>query len=224
MMQIKKKQVLIKSSCYCGCVDQNEFIQRFMLIKNRIKNFYSRRDLAFLMGRTPYFINDYEEFSITTKLNLQDLDLLSSIFRIIDFNSVVFDTKVQKVDVSREKRMVRVLSQEFEDQILYTFYHPWTLYGSPVNLKIIEPKFNLSLPSQEQIEKVKQVVLDLIASGYFIVPRSPLEIYLSVSQILKYHIDAWAPVILNDIMYIFIRENIIYAKITQDRFNFLIKH
>jgi len=200
-----KPTICLRTKSYSGYIDLHDFIERVLFIKKRISNSLTREELAFLMGRTPYFINDYEEMTNTIKLDLIDMDLLSLTLKRKFNGGISFDKKDGLHDISHEKRMVRVTRYEYGDKIEYIFNHRWLEDGESKPLKLIEPVFHLSDEEGEQVMFITIELTKLFEKGYFNTKRSPFEIYQCVWTAYKYRSSAWSVLHLKNLIYELIR-------------------
>ena len=123
---------------YSGSLNQSEFVERYFIIKSRIKQGFTREELAFLLGRTPYFMTDYEELS-PIELELADFDIINSVLRGCNHEALNFDSKDGIYDISNEKRLVRVIKTAYADHITYEFHHHWKISGEIKPLRVVEP-------------------------------------------------------------------------------------
>ncbi|RAJ31737.1 hypothetical protein [Pedobacter cryoconitis] len=220
----KDLSICLKKKSYCGYLDQNEFTQRYLLIKNRVNNSLTREELAFLLGRTPYFIIDYEELSLAAKLDLVDVDLLCLILIRDRFESLTLDKKDGQHDISHEKRMVRVTMHEYREKLVYQFNHRWNVNGENKPLKITEPIFQTSTLGDEPIKLINVEITKLLSEGYFNTKRSPLEIREVVWRAYKYKSSAWSIIFLKNIIYEFIRDNKLVMGYDKGHFTYQIKN
>jgi len=216
--------ICLSKNCYCGYLDQTEFAQRYLFIKNRINNSMTREELAFLLGRTPYFVIDYEELSASSKLDLFDIDLLCLVMTRSKYESLSFDKKDGKYDISHEKKMVRVTRTEYQEKINYEFNHRWYVDGENKTLKLTEPIFQTSSFTDEAIRFINDELTRLISEGYFNVKRSPLEIRDRVWASHKYKSSAWSIVFLKNIIYEFIRDDKLMMAYNKNHFCYHIKN
>ncbi|RLJ77373.1 hypothetical protein [Pedobacter alluvionis] len=200
-----KPSICLRTKCYSGYLDQHDFIERYLFIKRRISNSLTREELAFLLGRTPYFTNDYEEMSNTTKLDLIDMDLLNLTLKRNFIGGLSFEKNVGRHDISHEKRMVRITRYEYADKLEYVFNHRWVEYGANKPLKLIEPVFQPANDGGEQVRLITNELTKLLAERYFNTKRSPLDIYLMVWTAHKYRSSAWSIMHLKNIIYELIR-------------------
>ncbi|MBB6240032.1 transcriptional regulator with XRE-family HTH domain [Pedobacter sp. AK013] len=200
-----KPRICLRTSSYSGYIDQHDFIERVLFIKKRISNSLTREELAFLMGRTPYFINDYEEMTNTIKLDLIDMDLLSLTLKRNFNGGISFDKKDGLHDISHEKRMVRVTKYEYPDKLEYVFNHRWVEYGKNKPLKLIEPAFQPPNDGGEQVRLITNELTKLLSGSYFKTKRSPFEIYQYVWTAHKYRSSAWSILHLKNLIYELIR-------------------
>lgn len=207
MFKLENGQPLcINRVCYSGYLDQSEFAQRYLFIKNRVNNSLTREELAFLLGRSPYFITDFEELLASAKLDLVDIDLLPQFLTRNKYETLIFDKKDGQFDISSEKRMVRVTRFEYLDNIQYDFKHKWYVNGENEVLKIKEPKFQTYALEDESKKLIRAELAKLIASGYFNIKRSPIEIREQIWQSYKHRSNAWCVSILKNIIYDLIRD------------------
>lgn len=213
----------LTSRSYCGYLDQNEFTQRYLFIKNRINNSLNREELAFLLGRTPYFTIDYEELSLATKLDLVDADHLCLILTRNKYEPLTFDKKDGQYDISYEKRMVRVARHEYNEKIEYEFNHCWKVNGEKRLLKITEPKFKIDTLGNEPLKLINLELTRLMIEGFFNVNRSPIEIRDRVWGAYRFKSGSWSIVFLRDIIYEFIRDNKLVMAYNKGHFNFHLK-
>ncbi len=193
---------------YCGYLNQSEFAERYLFIENRIIQGISREELAFLLGRVPYFITDYEELS-TSKLELADIDLIKKVFERHQYKILNFDSKDGKYDISNERRQVRVVRRKYNQNIVYEFYHPWKIDGEYKPFKIIEPL--IDAVNEEGVALITTELNKLIAQGYFKCRRSPLEIRDQIWAAYRYKSGAWSVISLKDIIYQSIRAGSLIA-------------
>lgn len=212
----------VKTRCYTGKLDQNEFVMRYIQTKKRIDNCFTRDELAFLLGKPPYFVIDYEELSPQAKPSIADIDLLNNILNRSELIILQFDTTIHRVNISNEKRVVRVVRKDYPDKIEYHFSHPWTYKGLREPLLIVEPICVGN--SQRQAESfIKRKVLKLITTGYFNYGRLPNELYNDLWEIFKFRSDAWSPIVLKNAVYYFIRENKLTVESSSGRFTYFTK-
>ncbi|TCC95025.1 hypothetical protein [Pedobacter hiemivivus] len=196
----------INTKTYSGYLDQHDFIARYLFIRNRINNSFTRDELAFLLGKTPYFIIDYEELSGSTKLGLSELDILCRILKRGSYETLVLDRTFGKIDISYEKRMIRVIQKEYTQKLVYEFIHPWTSGGTSKSLKAEEPKYDFTDVERESKKLIKNEIARLIDAGFFTEKKTPLEIYERIWSTFRYCSDAWSAIFIKDIVYHFIRE------------------
>ena len=197
----------IKTKTYSGYIDQNEFVARYVFIKNRINNSFTREELAFLLGKTPYYVIDYEELSVGIKLSLLETDNLCKILKRGSYETLKLDKTFGKIDISFEKRMVRIIQKEYAQKFVYEFIHPWTSGGTCQPLKVVEPKYDLTAVERESRKLIRDELTRLIEAGFFTNKKTPLEIYERIWSTFKYCSNAWSAVFVKDIIYHFIREN-----------------
>lgn len=217
-----KSEFCLKTKSYCGYIDQNEFIQRYFFIRKRIDNSLTRNELAFLLGRTPFFMIDYEELTATTKFDLTDIDLLSLILKNGKSEILQFDKKNGQADISREKRLVRVIQREYERRIEYNFVHPWTTYGENEPLFAKEPIYT-SCPKEEQIKLIEAEVLKFLLEGFFDRQRSACEIHERIWHTYKYKSNAWSVLHLKDVIYQYISMGKLVARYSNNHFMYHLK-
>jgi hypothetical protein len=199
--------ICLNRKSYSGYVDQNEFTQRYLFIKNRVNNSLTREELAFLLGRTPYFVTDYEELSTAVNLDLLDIDLLCQLMTRNKFEILNFDKKDGQYDISHDKKMVRVTRYNYLERIEYKFTHRWTILGENKPLRITEPIFKCIEYDDDPTTLIKVELTRLIAGGYFNPGRSPLEIRDYVWNAYKYKSSSWSAELLKNVVYEFIRDN-----------------
>lgn len=202
-MENLKYQKLVRS--YCAYLNQSEFAERYLFIKSRITNGMTREELAFLLGRVPYFIIDYEELS-AIKLDLPDIDFMNIILKVHYREALNFDTKEGVYDISNEKRLVRVIKSEYSESIMYEFHHHWKINGKNKLLKIIEPVIYTDGLEMETTELIVAELTKLMELGYFKIKRSPLEIRNHIWKKYRYKSSAWSITLLKNIIYEWIRQ------------------
>lgn len=213
----------LRTKSYCGYLDQNEFSVRYHFIKNRISNSFTREELAFLLGRTPYFVIDYEELSTNTKLNISDSDFLCQILKRGNYETLKLDKTCGKTDISYEKRMVRVIQREYSQKFVYEFVHPWTTGGICEPLKAVEPKYDTVAIEKESRLLVNDEIIRLIKTGYFNSKKSPFLIYEKIWNTYKYDSTAWSVTVLKELIYGFIRQDELLAEQINGHFTYKLK-
>lgn len=158
-------------------LNQHEFTTRYIFILQRIANGFSREDMAFLFGRTSYHVIDYEEFSVHVKMDYQDHEGMAALFKGRMPVSPAFNTKVNKLDISNEKRMIRGSFIETAKERHYHFIHPWTIKGINAPITIVEP---IQIDTSRDAEILNELTAELdrlIGFGYFNSKISAIGIY-----------------------------------------------
>lgn len=216
-MENLKHQKLVRS--YCAYLNQSEFTERYLFIKRRVAHGITREEFAFLLGRVPFFIIDYEELA-TIKFDLVDVDLMKIILKSYQDYDLSLDRRDGIYDISNEKRLVRVVRSEYIENIVYEFHHPWKINGENKLLKIIEP---VVYPDRTGLETevVKLIVAKLtklMELGYFKTKRSPLEIRDCIWEAYKYKFNAWPVILLKNIIYEWIRQSKLTVRLNNDHF------
>lgn len=123
---------------FSGMLNQHEFKERYIFMMQRIANGFSREDLAFLLGRSSYHVIDFEEFSDKIKMNYEDYEAMATLFRTSPPPSPAFNAKVNNLDISAEKRMIRGTYRETNKERHHQFIHPWTIKGVNTPITITE--------------------------------------------------------------------------------------
>lgn len=218
------KKLCINTKTYSGYLDQNEFVTRYLFIKNRINNSFTREELAFLLGKTPYFVIDYEELSGSIKLGIPELDILCRLLKRGTNETLILDKTFGKIDISHEKRMVRVIQKEYPMKFVYNFIHPWTSGGVSPPLLCEEPKYDISGVENDSKEIINEALLALKKQGFFETMRTASEIYERIWSVNKYRSNAWSAVFLKDLLYLSVRKNELFAKQLNGQFIFQIRN
>jgi len=204
---------------YSGIINQEEFKRRWALIKARILSGYSQEDLAFLLGKPPYFIRDYEDLNASSKLALEDLEILSVVLKNLYPEILPFD---RDETGENEKRLVRGAAREIAGICYYTFTHPWTIDGK--NIKIVTEEKVLCVGVNTLMEinnNIYESLLNLIAEGCFNNWCRPLELFQLVNKQLNTRKASIRPSYLIPAIYKLIAEK--KLKMTSDRFRFCYK-
>lgn len=216
MGSLNKKPLVLS---YCGYLNQNEFAERYLFIQRRIAHAMTREELAFLLGRVPYLIIDYEELS-AIKFDITDLDLMGLVLKGRQQQVLSFDKKDGVYDISHEKRMVRVVKSEYPENIVYEFYHHWKIGGHHKPLKIVEPVIRADDFETEAINLITAELTKLMGLGYFAIRRSPLEIRDHIWATYRFKSNAWSIVFLKNIIYEWIRDGLLSVANDKGRFSY----
>lgn len=204
---------------YSGSLNQSEFVERYFIIKSRIKQGFTREELAFLLGRTPYFMTDYEELS-PIKLELADFDIINSVLRGCNHEALNFDSKDGIYDISNEKRLVRVIKTAYADHITYEFHHHWKISGEIKPLRVVEPVICTAGVALKAMRLITDEIKNLLQLGYFKSSRSPLEIQKYIWHQYKYDANAWSVTFLKNIIYHFVKEGQLAVDCNKGRFTY----
>jgi len=152
---------------FSGMLNQHEFKERFIFIMQRIENGLSKEDIAFLLGRTSYHVIDYESFSDQVKMDYEDHEVMAELFKTPLPAAPAFNSKVNKVDISMEKRMIRGSCIQTDKELHYQFIHPWTIKGINEPLTILKPIQSYARNDVEVSHELRMEFARLIDFGYF---------------------------------------------------------
>lgn len=194
-----------KITTFSGMLNQHEFKERYVFIVQRKANDLSREDVAFLQGRSPYDIIDYEELSNQIKMDYKDQEVMAAIFKTLTPKPPAFDYMIDKQNISHEKRMIRGTYTTSEKGCLYQFNHPWTIkrINKPI---LIDFKISRDSKYDEEIKLLLKSQLNmLIRLDYFENKHSPIKIYNKIYSDIQIK---WRPLftpLLKQVVYDFIR-------------------
>lgn len=200
---------------FSGLVNQHEFLQRIQFMKSRILNGYTTEQVAFLLGRTPYFIRDFEELN-PVKLDGEDIINYTYLFTESLMDEDSFDRKKNDIDISYEKRMVRGIRISSNTEIKYEFVHPWTNNGICKPLKLSE---ELIISQSNLDTKLSTILTSLVLGGYFSNLRSPMEIFMKLENLTEPVSSLILP--LRSAIYRFIHTNALLVKVYHEKFYFI---
>lgn len=121
-----------------GMLNQHEFIERYVFTKQRVMNGFTRPDLAFLLGRSSNDVTDYEHFGAHVKMSYQDHEVMATVFKKRAMYARIFQARVNDIDISNDKRMIRGTVLETDAKRSYDFIHPWKIKGENKPITIVE--------------------------------------------------------------------------------------
>lgn len=152
---------------FSGMLNQHEFKERYIFIIQRIENGFSKEDIAFLLGRSSYHVIDYESFSDQVKMDYEDHEVMAELFKTPLPPTPAFNSKVNKVDISVEKRMIRGTCIQTDRELYYQFIHPWTIKGINEPLTIHRPIRSNTRNNEELSHELRMELARLTDFGYF---------------------------------------------------------
>lgn len=207
---------------YSGLINQEEFKRRYAFIKARINSGYSQEDVAFLLGKPPYFIKDYEELNGASKLILEDLAILSIILTNLYPEIIPFDPDETG---ENEKRVVRGVYKEVSGVAHYTFTHPWTVAGVNAKITVAEKLFCPDDTEKAQmVRSIYQRLTQLIEEGCLNAKCPPLFIYQEVKKQISSKKGALKPSLLIPAIYSLIAEKRIKMLSDRSRLSYQAAH
>jgi len=162
---------------FSGLLNQHELSQRLQFIRHRIANGYTTDEVAFLLGRTPHYLKDYEELG-PIKLDGEDTINYTYLFTEPLCHTDRFDTKNNSIDISYEKRMLRGQKIWSAIDIRHEYVHPWTWKGLCKAIVLTEPV--KPAYSNFEVDEMEDILSFLSKGNYFEVLSSPIEIYKKV--------------------------------------------
>lgn len=189
---------------FSGMLNQHEFTERYLFTLRRIANGFSRRDLAFLLGRATDDLTDYEQLAAHVKMNYNDHETMASVFKRTSLASPIFYTKANETDISNERRMIRGIIMETEDRRYLDFVHPWKIRGDQKDLTITE---SLSRDDSQDLqinEYLYKQLLVLKNSGCFDPGCTALLLYQQINSVID---KKWKPLFLSNL------RNMVFAQI-----------
>ncbi|MBE9600325.1 hypothetical protein [Pedobacter sp. MC2016-24] len=192
-----------------GMLNQHEFIERYIFTMQRVINGFSRHEMSFLFGKTTYEINDYEHLSEHVKLSYQDYELMALVFEHVPPSVPVFQTRIDNIDVSAERRMIRGTVSETESERHFQFVHPWKIKGEDVQITITEDLYRNAEQDLQINEFVYEFLLDLKKTGCFDRGCTALFLYQKLNLIIA---EEWKPRFLTNL------RDLVYAHIYSNEF------
>ncbi|WP_316835659.1 hypothetical protein [Pedobacter nutrimenti] len=197
---------------FSGMLNQHEFKERYIFIMQRIENDLSKEDIAFLLGRTSYHVIDYESFSDQVKMDYEDHEVMAELFKTPFPATPAFNSKVNKVDISMEKRLIRGTCIQTDRELHYHFIHPWTIKGINEPLTILKPIQSKTRKDEELSHELRIELARLTDFGYFNNKSPAITIY----RHMQIHvIPDWQPLLvpaLRQVVFEFIRSEKLQLK------------
>jgi len=176
-----------------GMLNQHEFIERYVFIKQRVTNGFTRSELAFLLGRSPNDVADYEHFDAHVKMNYQDHEVMAAFFKKRATAAPIFQARVNDIDISSDKRMIRGTVVETDAQRIYDFIHPWKIKGENKPITIVE-ELGHDMTQDVLIRAfVEEHMAQLKAQGCFERGCTALYLYQQLAGLIC---KAWQPLFL----------------------------
>lgn len=192
-----------------GMLNQHEFKERYIFTMQRIINGFSRHEMAFLLGRTNYDINDYEHLHEHVKMSYKDYEIMALVFKNRPPSVPVFQTRADNIDISTERRMIRGTVWETERERQFHFVHPWKMKGESTKIIITE---DLSRNAEQDLEINRFVYEHLVIlkkTGCFDRGCTALFLYQQLITIIA---KAWKPLFVTNL------RNLIYAGVYSQEF------
>lgn len=176
-----------------GMLNQHEFIERYVFTKQRVMNGFTRPDLAFLLGRSPNDVADYEHFGAHIKMNYQDHEVMAAVFKKLAPAAPIFQARVNDIDISNDKRMIRGTVVETDAQRSFDFMHPWKIKGEDKPITIIEDLGRDTTQDTLIRAFVDEHLAQLKAQGCFERGCTALYLYQQLTGLIC---KAWQPLFL----------------------------
>ncbi|MEJ2884373.1 hypothetical protein [Pedobacter sp. GR22-6] len=176
-----------------GMLNQHEFIERYVFTKQRVMNGFTRPDLAFLLGRIPNDVADYEHFGAHVKMSYQDHEVMAAVFKKLAPTTPIFQARANDIDISNDKRMIRGTVLETDAQRVYDFIHPWKIKGEDKPITIVE-ELDRDMTQDAMIRAfVEEHLAQLKAQGCFEHGCTALFLYQQLSGLIC---KSWQPLFL----------------------------
>lgn len=164
--------------CFGGCVSKSEFQRRIEFIRKRIALGYSQEEIAFLIGRYPRLIRDYEEMAARVRPGGADIAVLSEVMG--EDVSALFPPEGD--DVLRWK----VSGTRIERKIVTYYEMTLETHEKPTpKFKAKERPLKVFDDRDEHSHVLGEIVLQRMLDGnYFLSSKSALEILSSFHKAL----------------------------------------
>ena len=186
---------------YAGMLDQSGFKQWYTYQKLRAHYQYTPGEVSFLIGKPPFYFEDYTMLSSGAKLTLEDIHVLADLFRgpwpqQLDFH------KDEDFGVF-EKRIIRVTQTEGDQKIQSRITIPWVLKRKEKHndLTLSEEKRLVTTEEANEIRRqIEKALNALIRHRFFCSGRPPLAVYHEMEERCQ-----WSPYLrsayVKDVLY-----------------------
>lgn len=177
-----------KVTSYAGLLDQSGFKEWYKYLKLRTMHRYDAEEVSFLMGKPPFYFQDYDMLAVRSKMTDEDQTALSEVFEGQRTEQMDFDKDEYG---AFEKRIIRVRRTEDKAAINYLITVPWKIPGKSktAKLKIREEKRIVNDKEEHDMRRKIGYVLDKLWSiGFFCCGQAPLDIYREVEERME-----WSP-------------------------------
>lgn len=164
-------------------LDQSGFKQWYTYQKLRTDHQYEPEEVSFLMGKPPFYFQDYSTLSSGVKLTPEDIRVLSELFP---------GPRPQQLDFHKdedfgtfEKRIIRVKQVNRDNEIRSYIKIPWTIKRKEdvKDLTLREEKLIITTEEENELRRQVEVALnDLVGYRFFRLGKSGLEIYHEIKE------------------------------------------
>ena len=177
---------------------REEFIQRYLFMKTRIKSGFTADGLAFLIGKPPFFIVDYEESNGINIFSKEDLEALSSVSQNSYLENVFKANK--RHENSNEKKLIRGKRELINGYYQYTLMHSWLISGENKPFILSENiRIHASNENKKLVTSIFLLVRRLVNEDFFELPKIPMEIYRAL-QSYRFHKAGVLASLLKEVM------------------------
>lgn len=226
------KKIETNRDSYAGVMYSSDFVYWYTYLKRRIAKGWTTEELSFLLGKAPFYYNDFELMHDVGTFLRRERILLDSIYQDSTTESMAFH---QEKYETNEKRLVR---QNIEEELFYKDYEiiiPWTLTnresykenGKLKTRKCAVPALTFKeWKEQESLESLSDATIDirerlnnLMKVKYFKEGRSSHEIFQQIEFTGQQNLKIY-PRHLKDGLYNLIKVGNVYVRNADGRYLF----
>ncbi|ERJ59620.1 hypothetical protein [Sphingobacterium paucimobilis] len=117
------EKIAIGRNSYAGVMYSSDFVYWYTYLKRRIAKGWSSEELSFLLGKAPFYYNDFELMHVVGKFLQNERIMLDRIYQDSTVEPIMPSRKSYETN---EERLIRVNIEEGEFYREFELIVPWT--------------------------------------------------------------------------------------------------